>query len=83
MSIIKESKITAIEIQGDFKSISVRKLIIIKENNTVISESNWREAYDCTTNIDTLEPEVKEVAETVWTDEVKEAYREYMSQFAT
>jgi len=83
MSIVKESKITAIEIQGDFKSISVRKLITIKEDNTVISESNWRESYDCNTNIDTLEPEVKEIAEIVWTDEVKIAYREYMSQFAT
>ncbi len=48
-----------------------------KEDDEIISQTNLRASYDCLTDIDSLDPEIAEVANTVWTDEVKEAYRNY------
>tara|TARA_Y100000389_G_C17431704_1_gene503029 strand:+ start:1637 stop:1888 length:252 start_codon:yes stop_codon:yes gene_type:complete len=83
MSLKKENKILSIEVSGEFKTICVKMLVTVKENNTSLSSSNWRECYDCLTPLDTLEPEVKEIAEAIWTDEIKLAYNNHMNEFAT
>jgi len=79
----KESKIASIEIYGEFKFLNVKRIITVKEDDEIISQTNLRASYDCLTDIDSLDPEIAEVANTIWTDEVKEAYREYISKFAT
>ena len=83
MSLKKEKKIVSIEVSGEFKTICVKMPVTIKENNTHLSSNNWRECYECLTPLDTLEPEVRDIAETVWTNEIKVAYEEYMNAFAT
>ena len=83
MSLKKENKIVSIEISGEFNTICVKKVVIIKENNTNISSNNLRECYECMTPLDTLPQEVKEIAEVVWTDEIKVAYNDFLNAFAT
>tara|TARA_B100000900_G_scaffold331835_1_gene292612 strand:- start:630 stop:875 length:246 start_codon:yes stop_codon:yes gene_type:complete len=73
----KKSKIASIEVHGEFKHLNVREIITVEEDNVLISETNHRTSYHCLTDIDSLDPEVAEVANTVWTEEVKEAYRNY------
>ena len=73
----KDSKIVSIEIYGEFKFLNVKRVITVKEDDEIISQTNLRASYDCLTDIDSLDPEIAEVANTVWTDEVKEAYRNY------
>jgi hypothetical protein len=73
----KESKIASIEIYGEFKFLNVKRIITVKEDDEIISQTNLRASYDCLTDIDSLDPEIAEVANTVWTDEVKDAYRNY------
>ena len=73
----KESKIASIEIYGEFKFLNVKRIITVKEDDEIISQTNLRASYDCLTDIDSLDPEIAEIANTVWTDEIKEAYRNY------
>jgi len=73
----KESKIESIEIYGEFKFLNVRRIVTVKENEEIISQTNLRASYDCLTDVSSLDPEIAEVANTVWTDEVKEAYKNY------
>ena len=83
MSLEKESKIVSIEVSGEFNTICVGEVVTIKENNKKISSTNLRECYDCMTPLDTLPQRVKEIAEVVWTDEIKVAYNDFINAFAT
>ena len=74
MSLNKETKITSIEVAGDYKHINLEKKITIKENGVLISETNHRTCYSPDTDIATLDPEVAAIANTAWTQEVKDAY---------
>lgn len=73
----KESKIVSIEVYGKFKDLNVREIVTVKENNVLISKTNYRTCYDCLTDVNSLDAEIAEVANTVWTEEVKEAYKNY------
>jgi len=83
MSLNKNNKIVSIEVSGEFKTICVKMLVTITENNMHVSSNNWRECYDCLTPLDTLEPEVRDIAEAIWTDDIKVAYNKHMNEFAT
>jgi len=73
----KDSKIVSIEVYGEFKYLNVRELITVKEDGVLISETNHRTCYDCLTDVNTLDAEIAQVANTVWTEEVKEAYKNF------
>lgn len=73
----KDSKIVSIEVYGEFKYLNVRELITVKEDGILISETNHRTCYDCLTDVNKLDAEIAQVANTVWTAEVKEAYRNH------
>jgi hypothetical protein len=74
MAITKETKISSIEVVGEFKNINVKKIISIKEDGNVISTSNFRTSYSNDTDISTLDSDVAAVANIFWTDEIKAAY---------
>lgn len=74
MSLNKEIKISSIEVAGEYKHLNIEKKVIIKENGSVISESNHRVSYSPDTDISNLEQEIADVANVVWTQDIKDAY---------
>jgi len=88
MAITKEQSIEKIEVVGIHKCIQVATDIIIKEDGTEISRTRNRYGLSpCTsskdgdkwthtdTDISSLATEVQAIANVVWTDEVKEAFK--------
>ena len=88
MAITKEQSIEKIEVVGIHKCIQVATDIVIKEDGTEISRTRNRYGLSpCTsskdgdtwthtdTDISSLATEVKNIANVVWTDEVKEAFK--------
>jgi len=84
MTIIKEIKIASVTVVGDDKIIEVAQDTILKEDEIILSEARHRKTlYPTTpngeaTDISNEPNEVKTIAETVWTDEVKTAWAEKM-----
>ena len=74
MALTKKEIIEKVEVVGEFKTIQVKKVSVIKEDGVEISKSNKR--YILQSNADiTAEPaDVTAVANAVWTNEVKAAY---------
>ena len=87
MAITKEIEIAKIEVVGEYKAVQVATDTVIKEDDVEISRSRHRTSY-FSGDIDTLnsnawtdtdisaEPtEVQAVANAVWTDAVKDAWK--------
>ena len=77
MSITKETVEDKIEIVGDYKSIQVRTATVIKEDGTEISRSSHRHVKHPDEDISGEDTEVQAVANAVWTDAVKAAWKTY------
>ena len=87
MPITKEIIEDKIEVVGDYKAIQVRTATVIKEDGVELSRSFHRHALECVsssqdedgnwthtdTDISGESSEVQGIANTVWTDAVKEA----------
>ena len=86
MAIIKEIVEDKIEIVGEHKNIQVRTATVIKEDGVELTRSFHRKVLECVissyngsswthtdTDLSNESMDVKGIAETVWTDEVKEA----------
>ena len=89
MAITKEVKQDKIEIVTDFKHIQVREQTIVKEDDVIISEAYTnRYVLNCgkldasdnlvDTDISSESDEVKGIANLVWTDSVKTAWKNKM-----
>ena len=84
MTITKEIKIASVNVVGDDKIIEVAQDTILKEDGVILSETRHRKTLYPTassgdeTDLSTEDDEVKTIAETVWTDEVKTAWAEKM-----
>lgn len=78
MAITKEVSNEAIEVSGQYKIIGVKKVTTISENNEVISTSNHRTTYSPDTDVATLDADVAEIANVVWTQAVKDSYQTYL-----
>ena len=74
MAITKETKIDKIEVVGDYKYVQVRKATVIKEDDVELSRSFHRHALAPDADITNEDAEVKAVCNTVWTQDVKDAY---------
>lgn len=85
----KEIVIAKIEVVGEYKNIHVATDTVIKEDGNELSrsrhrkvlkplnyivDSSWNITYS-NTDISNEDNEVKQIAETVWTDEIKEKYK--------
>ncbi len=79
MAITKEVSNEIIEVSGQYKIIGVKKVTTINEDGEVISRSNHRTTYSPDTDVSTLDADVAAIANTVWTQEVKDAYQAYLA----
>ena len=75
MAITKETKISKIEVVGEYKAVQVKTDTIIKEDDKEISRSAHRHVVHPDDDISGEDAEVKAVANSVWTDSVKAAWK--------
>ena len=86
MAITKTTEIAKIEVVGEYKSVQVATDTVIKEDGTELSRGRHRHVLDCGTlndsdalvdkDISGEETEVQAVANAVWTDAVKTAWKD-------
>jgi hypothetical protein len=79
MSLEKQTTIDKIEIVTEFKFIQVRELTKILENDEVISEKYKRFVFNPNDDLNSMPEEVREIAENLWNDEIKNSYNQYLS----
>ena len=77
MAITKETKIEKIEVVGEYKAVQVRTDTVIKEDGTEISRSTHRHVVHPDMDISAEDAEVQAVANAVWTDAVKAAWKDF------
>ena len=86
MAITKETEISKIEVVGQYKHIQVKTDTVIKEDDKEISRTAHRVAYtpgtvnDLSgayeeTDLSSEDSEVQSIANLVWTDSVKAAWK--------
>ena len=85
MAITKEIEIAKIEVVGPYKAVQVATDTVIKEDGTELSRGRHRHVLDCgtlndsdalvDTDISSEDAEVQAVANAVWTDAVKLAWK--------
>ena len=86
MAITKEIEIAKIEVVGEYKAVQVASDTVIKEDGTEISRSRHRHVLQCGTlndsdalvdkDISGEDATVQAVANAVWTDAVKLAWKD-------
>ena len=77
MAITKETKIEKIEVVGEYKAVQVATDTVIKEDGKEISRSRHRHVVHPDMDISGEDAEVQAVANVVWTDAVKAAWKTY------
>lgn len=75
MAITKETEIAKIEVVGQYKAVQVATDTVIKEDDKEISRSRHRHVVHPDDDISAEDAEVKAVANAVWTDSVKAAWK--------
>ena len=85
MAITKEIEIAKIEVVGEYKAVQVATDTVIKEDGTELSRGRHRHSFNCgtlndsdalvDTDISSEDAEVQAVANAVWTDAVKLAWK--------
>ena len=83
MAIIKTIEIARIEVVGEHKAIQVRTDTVIKEDGKEISRSPHRHVKHPDDDISGEDAEVQAVANAVWTDSVKAAWKNYKDTLGT
>ena len=77
MAITKTTEIGKIEVVGEYKAIQVRTDTVIKEDGKEISRSTHRHVKHPDEDISSEDAEVQAVANAVWTDSVKAAWKTF------
>ena len=77
MAITKEIEIAKIEVVGQYKAVQVATDTVIKEDGTEISRSRHRNTLHPDMDISSENSEVQAVANAVWTDSVKAAWKDF------
>ena len=77
MAITKETIIGQIEVVGEYKAVQVATDTVIKEDDTEISRSRHRHVLHPDMDISGENAEVQAVANAVWTDSVKAAWKTF------
>ena len=75
MSLEKIKKIDKIEIVGDYKILQVREAIVVEENGVELSRSYHRCSFTPSDDISSQPNEIKNIANILWTDELKQKYQ--------
>ena len=77
MAITKATEIAKIEVVGEYKAVQVRTDTVIKEDGKEISRSPHRHVVHPDEDISGEDAEVQAVANAVWTDSVKTAWKTF------
>ena len=77
MAITKETIIGQIEVVGEYKAVQVATDTVIKEDGAEISRSRHRHVLHPDMDISGENAEVQAVANAVWTDSVKAAWKTF------
>jgi hypothetical protein len=77
MTITKETEIAKIEVVGEYKAVQVASDTVIKEDGTELSRSTHRHVKHPDEDISAEDAEVQAVANAVWTDAVKAAWKDF------
>ena len=77
MAITKETEIAKIEVVGEYKAVQVKTDTVIKEDGKEISRSAHRHVLHSDMDISGEDAEVQAVANAVWTDSVKAAWKTF------
>ena len=76
MSLEKIKKIDKIEIIGDYKILQVREATVIEEDGVKLSSSFHRYSFTPSDDVSSQSDEIKNIANLLWTDELKQKYAE-------
>jgi len=74
MAITKTVKTDKIEIVGDFKKIQVRQATVIEEDGVELTRSFHRYVLSPGDRLVSQSAEIQSIANTVWTEEIINAY---------
>ena len=77
MAITKETEIAEIEVVGEYKAVQVKTDTVIKEDGKEISRSAHRHVLHPDMDISGEDADVQAVANAVWTDAVKDAWKTF------
>ena len=77
MAITKTIEIAKIEVVGEYKAVQVATDTVIKEDGTEISRNRHRHVVHPDMDISDEDAEVQAVANAVWTDSVKAAWKTF------
>ena len=77
MAITKETEIAKIEVVGTYKQLQVRTDTIVKEDGVELSRKYHRHVLAPDADITNEHADVKAVANAVWTDAVKAAWKTF------
>tara|TARA_R100000963_G_C4640785_1_gene104428 strand:+ start:994 stop:1251 length:258 start_codon:yes stop_codon:yes gene_type:complete len=78
MTITKKKIIAQTEIVGKYKIIQVAYDTIITEDEHEISRSRSRKSFAPNVDVSSEDAEIKDIANVVWTDEVKTLYQNHL-----
>ena len=77
MAITKTTEISKIEVVGEYKHVQVRTDTVIKEDGKELSRAFHRHVLSPDADISGEDAEVQAVANAVWTDSVKAAWKTF------
>ena len=79
MALTERTEEDKIEIVGTFKHVQVRTATIIERDGEVISRTSERRTIKPIDDLTYEEELIQQIANAIWTEEVVEAYKEFMS----
>ena len=77
MALTKETEIAKIEVVGTYKQLQVRTDTIVKEDGVELSRKYHRHVVYPDMDISGEHAEVQAIANAVWTDDVKAAWKTF------
>ena len=80
MTITKNYSIDKIEIVGEHKIVQVKQLVVISENGQELSRNAHRYVLHPDMDISSQPQEVKDICNTAWTQEVKDAWNTFKQE---
>ena len=80
MAITKETQIGKIEVVGQYKAVQVAIDTLIKEDGNLISQTRHRHVLHSDMDISNQPQEVKDICNTAWTQEVKDAWNTFKQE---
>ena len=78
MAITKQKTIEEIQVAGEYKQLFVLEVTKILEDGIEISRSNHRTSYLPNEDISSLDSQIVAIANTAWTQEVKDAWQAHL-----